>query len=84
MRKTFFAKTPIATAAAATVLLGWTVDPLHAQTATAGDSTQEVTVTARKRSERAIDVPLSISVVTGSELQDRGAIRLSENPVPRS
>lgn len=82
MRKTCFAKTPIATAAAATVLLGWTVDPVHAQTATASDSTQQVTVTARKRSERVIDVPLSISVVTGSELQDRGAIRLSENPVP--
>jgi outer membrane receptor protein involved in Fe transport len=36
------------------------------------DTLQEVIVTAEKRSERLRDVPMSITAVTGSQLQDQG------------
>jgi outer membrane receptor protein involved in Fe transport len=35
-------------------------------------SLQEIIVTAQKRSERLRDVPMSVTAVTGSQLQDQG------------
>jgi len=81
------ARPPLATAmgtamgAASMLLVGGGGGIAHAQTS-AQDAPQQITVTARKRTERAIDVPMSISVIGGGELADRGAIRLSEASVP--
>jgi outer membrane receptor protein involved in Fe transport len=41
-------------------------------------SLEEVVVTAQKREERLRDVPISISAVTGSQLQRQGASRFSD------
>lgn len=38
----------------------------------------EIVVTARKREERAIDVPIAISAMSGQGLEDRGARNLSD------
>ncbi|MBC7939527.1 MAG: TonB-dependent receptor [Chitinophagaceae bacterium] len=67
--------------AASLLLAGGAAEVADAQT-TAAPAAQQITISARKRSERAIDVPLSISVISGGELADRGAIRLSEAAVP--
>ncbi len=80
-------QTPLAAAIGAALLLMALTETGYAQSAPpspAADPTQpqQITISARKRTERAIDVPLSISVISGSELQDRGAIRLSEAAVP--
>jgi iron complex outermembrane receptor protein len=80
-------QTPIAAAIGAALVLMAGTEAGYAQTAPqapVADNTQpqQITISARKRTERAIDVPLSISVISGSELQDRGAIRLSEAAVP--
>lgn len=72
---------PITLAACAASLLA-TAPVVQAQSAGTAVDEQQVTVTARKRTERAIDVPLSISVVGGEEIRDRGAARLSEVAVP--
>jgi iron complex outermembrane recepter protein len=82
-----YTQTPVAAAIGAALLLMAGTEAAYAQSAppsqTAGEAqTQQITISARKRTERAIDVPLSISVISGSELQDRGAIRLSEASVP--
>lgn len=47
------------------------------------DSTQQATmddiiVTAQKRSERAQDVPASLSVLVGADLEDQGAVQISD------
>jgi outer membrane receptor protein involved in Fe transport len=83
MKQRDFTKTPVAAAIGAVSLLmaGTGAAPAQAQTS-AEPPTQQVTISARKRTERAIDVPLSISVITGGDLQDRGAIRLSDAQVP--
>src|SRR6185312_736862 len=39
---------------------------------------EEVIVTAQKREERLIDVPIAISTFTGDELQKRGLVRLDD------
>lgn len=39
---------------------------------------QEVVVTAQKRTERQQDVPTSIVVLSGTELEDRGAVQLED------
>src|SRR5277367_177469 len=52
-----------------------------ATTASAGQSGSDVAtviVTAEKRSERLIDVPTSISVVTAADIQDKTMIQLSD------
>ena len=87
MNQDRYTKTPLAAAIGAAILLMAGTESGHAQSASqpaTADETQpqQVTISARKRTERAIDVPLSISVITGNELQDRGAIRLSEAAVP--
>jgi iron complex outermembrane receptor protein len=83
MKQREFTKTPVAAAIGAVSLLVAVAaaEPARAQTS-AEQPTQQITVTARKRSERAIDVPVSMSVISGGELQDSGAIRLSDAPVP--
>jgi len=83
MTKPDFTQTPLATSiGAALLLMAFGAPPtVHAQ-ASAQPPTQEVTISARKRDERAVDVPLSISVVSGDEVRDRGAIRISEVPIP--
>lgn len=73
-------KTPLASALA---LVFVTAPTVQAQTSPAAQvPTETVVVTARKRVERAIDVPVSITVIGGEEIKDRGAIRLSEVAVP--
>lgn len=82
-----YTQTPLAAAIGAALLLMAGTEAAHAQSvpqSPAADDAQpqQITISARKRTERAIDVPLSISVISGSELQDRGAVRLSEAAVP--
>jgi len=47
-------------------------------TASADDALDEVVVSARKRSEKAHDVPISLSEVRGAELQQRGLVRVQD------
>src|ERR1700744_3603627 len=42
------------------------------------ESLQEVIVTARKRSERLQDVPMSVAAVSAQDIQTTGAISLSD------
>src|SRR5262245_44463309 len=44
----------------------------------AEDSLEEVVVSARKRSENAQDVPISLSEVSGAELRERGLVRVQD------
>jgi iron complex outermembrane recepter protein len=46
----------------------------------ARDPVQEVVVTAQKREERLIDVPISIAALTGEDLQRRGVISILDLP----
>ena len=41
-------------------------------------SIEEITVTAQKRTERLIDVPLSITAFSGQSIVDSGAVQLSD------
>lgn len=50
--------------------------PLAAQTESQGN--QEIVVTAQKRTERLQDVPISISVISGEQMQQSGASQLSD------
>jgi len=52
------------------------VQPTAAQTPVAGDD--EIVVTAQKREERLQDVPISISVVGGEQMQQSGASQLAD------
>jgi iron complex outermembrane recepter protein len=54
--------------------VGWAADSPSSSTETSGSASQleEITVTAEKRSERELDVPVSISAVTGEALQRQG------------
>ena len=81
MSKNVLAKTRLAGAVAMCFAV-CSAPPARAQAGTAANAAETVIVTARKRVERAIDVPLSITVVGGEEIKDRGAIRLSEIAVP--
>jgi len=49
-----------------------------ASAAQSGQNVETVIVTAEKRSERLIDVPTSISVVTAADIQDKTMIQLSD------
>jgi iron complex outermembrane receptor protein len=49
-----------------------------ASAAQTGQNVETVIVTAEKRSERLIDVPTSISVVTAADIQDKTMIQLSD------
>jgi iron complex outermembrane recepter protein len=44
----------------------------------AEEALEEVVVSARKRSENAQDVPISLSQISGDELRDRGLVRVQE------
>lgn len=58
-----------------------TITPAMAQTAAdeaASADTDDIVVTARKREERAIDVPIALNVVSGEALEQRGARNLSD------
>jgi len=44
----------------------------------AGDGLEEVVVSARKRSEKAQDVPISLSQISGAELQRGGLVRVQD------
>lgn len=46
--------------------------------ATGSDQLAEVVVTAQKHAERAVDIPISVSVLTGVELDSSNAMGLSE------
>jgi outer membrane receptor protein involved in Fe transport len=61
---------------APTATLAQETEPAPAQSAVAGDD--EVVVTAQKREERLQDVPISISVVGGAQMQESGASQLSD------
>ena len=79
MRKPSHRVTLAASAAALALLAG---QAAHAQTAAPANSeVQEldvVVVTAQKRSENVQDVPISISVLSGESLQQRGASQLTD------
>jgi iron complex outermembrane receptor protein len=42
------------------------------------DEIEQITVTAQKRSQRIIDVPISVAAMTGEAIEDAGIQRLSE------
>jgi len=60
--------------ATAVLFVPFTAQPVQAQSADGSEELAEIVVTARKRSERLIEVPISISVFGGQELQDRGIL----------
>lgn len=84
MRQQKFALTPIACATALAAVLAASPSGALAQQTPAADAgvSETITVTARKRSEKVLDVPLSISVVGADEIKDRGAARISDVAVP--
>lgn len=87
MRKIRFTPTLLAQAAAWTLVAGFTPAQAQAQTSAPAASQsdpagQTVVVTARKRTERLLDVPLSVTAVSGDEIRESGAVRLSEIAVP--
>ncbi len=45
---------------------------------TSGEAAEEVVVTARKREERLIDVPMAVTVMSGQSLEERGVDAVSE------
>ena len=52
-----------------------TVPDLHAQTPTATSSLEEVIVTARKRDETSLNVPVAVNVFTAADIQAAGIER---------
>lgn len=56
------------TAALLAVAAMWPAAPAHAQSGQAAGAVEEVTVTARRREETVLDVPISLSVITGDNL----------------
>ncbi|MFW2829195.1 TonB-dependent receptor [Sphingomonas sp. ID0503] len=52
--------------------------PSAAPAETAADDTNEIVVTAQKRSERLTDVPISISAVTADQLQKRSLTQVAQ------
>jgi len=54
--------------------------PLQAQDAAAAtnDSSGDIIVTARRRDERLIDVPIAVTAISGAALEARGAIDLTD------
>ena len=52
--------------------------PAFAQDADSGPLLEEIVVTAQKREERLLDVPIAISAFTDSALTDAGAMQLSD------
>jgi len=56
--------------------------PVHAQeqvgTGPAATGDDDIVVTARKREERAIDVPIAITAISGAQLEKRGARNLAD------
>lgn len=60
------------------------VDPAASESSSAapsqsaGEGIEEIIVTAQKREEKLRDVPISISAVTGAQLERRGASRISD------
>lgn len=68
-------------ALAISTAMGALAFPLAAHAQTAEDSvrdTDEIVVTAQKREQNLQDVPISISVVTGDDLQQQGAASLTD------
>jgi iron complex outermembrane receptor protein len=63
--------------AAATLLLFGSL-LAHAETQESVEAFDEVVVTARKRNENAQDVPISMSIRTGTELAERNTFRIQE------
>jgi iron complex outermembrane recepter protein len=54
-------------------LLNGNITPVHAQnTAIANSAIDEIVVTARKRAEGLQNVPVAVSVVTGTKLEEQG------------
>ena len=52
------------------------IDP--ASVSQTGESGGAIVVTARRREERLIDVPISVTAITGEELQRRGALDITD------
>ena len=63
---------------AAAIALAVSGNALAESVATPKDSLEEVVVTAQKRSERLIDVPISMAALTEGVLRDAGASQLGE------
>ncbi|MDR7102692.1 TonB-dependent receptor [Croceicoccus sp. BE223] len=49
-----------------------------ALTADAGDAGGEIIVTARRREERLVDVPIAVTTLSGDQLEQRGALDLTD------
>jgi iron complex outermembrane receptor protein len=65
---------------AGTMLAGVGLPAAHAQDATVAEDAvdSEIVVTAQRRSERLVDVPISMTAVTGEALAETGIIRMSD------
>jgi iron complex outermembrane receptor protein len=62
----------------ATLLAGATIFPAMAQAADSADTIETIVVTAQKRTEKVQDVPVSISVITGRQLEQFQSTQLSD------
>ena len=63
---------------AAAVAVALPMAPLASAQSSAASVVEEVTVTARRRSESLQDVPIAVSAISGDELTRRGAQDLTE------
>ena len=57
--------------------IGW-AQPAAPSAASAETALEQVVVTARRREERLQDVPISVNVVSGSQMEERGVVRLTD------
>jgi iron complex outermembrane recepter protein len=71
-----------AASALATPSLSWAASadgsPPSANVGSDQDQLQEIIVTSRKRSERLIDIPESIAVISATELKDKGIVSVED------
>jgi outer membrane receptor protein involved in Fe transport len=58
-------------------LLGWTQSALAQQSRSDSTQLEEIVVTAEKRETTAEDTPISLTAVSGTDIQDRGATDLA-------
>ena len=58
----------------------WTATPAFAQEAADGASEEggDIVVTARRREERLVDVPIAVTAYSGEQLEQRGAIDITD------
>ena len=67
----------IAVCCSVSCLFGWTQSAIGQQTRSDSTQLEEIVVTAEKRETTAEDTPISLTAVSGADIQDRGATDLA-------